>query len=287
MSRTLVITGAAGGVGGALTRRAIDRGDRVFATARTLEELAEFGADVTPISINIADDKSVAAGFEAIGAALAGGKLDAVIHCAGVAPHAAVELTTPAAFAEILNINAVGSFRVLLASMPLLRQSGGRCILIASLWARTGGPLLAGYAASKHAISALADSARREAPGFDISVIELGVVRTSMLLSQRERASGDDQLGRYAAQYAAYRALTVKSEPSALDPEKAARGIERALTDARPKPRYRVGNDSKAVSFITWLLPASIVDALFAKLVPSGKPGVNLVSSAVPQGDRS
>lgn len=272
MSKTILITGAAGGIGEALVTRARVAGHRVFAAARRLDQLEAYAqsSTVTPVAMDVGDTASVASAFAAIDEALAGAPLDAVIHSAAIAPFGTVEYTDSETFASILNINAVGSYRILRESLPRLRGHDGRLILISSLWSRTGGPLLSGYAASKHAIGGMADAARRETSdqGVHISIIELGVVVTKMLTGQqasfdaRAASLSDAEKAQYGRLYAKYLDLVRKTEKTALSAEDAARLIEKPLYARKPKARYRVGVDAKAISLMSKILPDSVFDSL-------------------------
>jgi NAD(P)-dependent dehydrogenase (short-subunit alcohol dehydrogenase family) len=184
--RTILITGAGSGMGRELARRALARGDRVIAAVLNRDEALAIGgpADrLAVIEIDVGSSASVDAGFLEVDRALAGAPLDLVIHCAAIAPSGALEVEPLETFERTLNVNVVGSARVLRQSLPRLRGSHGRILLFASLWGKVAGPMLSAYCASKHAIEAIADSVRRETEGqgVDIVLIEPGVVRTNMV----------------------------------------------------------------------------------------------------------
>lgn len=269
---TVLITGAGHGIGHELANRAVARKDTVFAVVRRGEDASRFAPapNLHVIVMDVADTRSVAAGFEQVDSLLSGEPLNAIVHAAGISRPSAIELAPVAEFEQALNTNALGSLRVLKAAIPRLRGHGGRLLILTSLWGKTSGALLGAYCASKHAIESLADTARRETAGMNlhIVVIEPGVVRTSMLSSQPgetqsllSRMSNDEEL-LYGSLYRRYVKLTAGADRTAISTTRCAEHIEKALFAPRPRTRYRVGTDSKIVCFLAWLLPDRLMDAL-------------------------
>jgi NAD(P)-dependent dehydrogenase (short-subunit alcohol dehydrogenase family) len=270
--RVILVTGAGGGIGRVLVGRLCSRGISVIASGRRLDQMADLAAaGAELVSMDVGDDTSVRTAFEHM-SKLFDGKIDAVVHCAAIAPLGTVEFTSPQSVAELLNVNTLGALRVLQASLPRLRKSaGGRFIFVSSLWGRISGPFVSTYAASKHAIEALADSVRRETRGqnIHISVVEPGVVKTNMLTNQlgdlekKSAALGAEERAIYGKMYQAHAKLLVKAERAAITAEKCAIVLEKCLDSRHPRPRYRVGPDSKVLVALGRHLPDSVLDALF------------------------
>lgn len=269
---TLLITGAARGIGHELARRAVARGDRVFAVVRKAADRARFEVSdrLHVVVMDVADSASVEQGFAEVDGLLAGASLDAVVNCAALAPPSVLELTSVADFEQVLNTNAVGSFRILKASIPRMRDRGGRIILVTSLWGRASGPLLGAYCASKHAIESLADTARRETAGMDLHVIiaQPGVVKTDMYRDNMPATESliaglsPEQNALYGSLHKRYFKTVNGAAGTAITVEQAAAGIEKAIFARRPKTRYQVGMDAKLVCFLNWLLPDRWMDAV-------------------------
>ena len=276
MTRTLLITGAGSGMGHEVARRALARGDRVIATVLPGES-----PDLTPgpqlsiIEMDVGDDASVISGFASADRLLAGKPLNILIHCAGISPSGAVEVEPISVLQRTLNINAVGSARVLQQALPRLRASGGRILLFASLWGKVGGPMLSAYCASKHAIEAIVDSARREThgQGIDIVLLEPGVVRTHMVAAtvtgSRSGADTLDDAHRelYGDLYEKFARMIDRESTGGVSVEQAADVIERAAFATRPKTRYRIGNDAKAVVALSRILSDRALDGVFRSLL--------------------
>jgi NAD(P)-dependent dehydrogenase (short-subunit alcohol dehydrogenase family) len=269
---SILITGAARGIGHELASRAAARGDLVFAVVRKDADRGRFGghANLHVVLMDVADSDSVESGFAEVDRLLAGRSLDAIINAAAISRPSAIEIAPLSEFEQILNTNALGSLRILKAAIPRLRGHGGRLILVTSLWGKTSGALLGAYCASKHAIESLADTARRETQGMNLHIIlvEPGVVKTDMLSTQGPET--ESLIGRmsasqeslYGSLYRRYAKLTQAAGGTAISTTQCAREIEKALFAVRPRTRYRVGRDAKIVCFLAWALPDRWMDAL-------------------------
>lgn len=279
---SILITGAASGIGLALARRALARGDTVFALDRNSVDLANFGPDTAklhPVLMDVSDTAAVERGFAQVDALLAGRPLDQVVNAAGISPSATLELVSVEECERVMNVNALGSLRVLKASIPRLRGHGGRIVLLTSLLGQVTTALVGAYSASKHAVEAYADAARRETAGMNLHIIiaEPGVVKTSMSAGvsvdteRRLQQMSAEQDRLYGAMYRRYLKLVAGGSGNAITAEQAAQSIEKALFATRPATRYRFGLDSKLVCFLDWLLPDRWMDGLLG-LAVNNKP---------------
>lgn len=275
--RSMLITGASSGIGRELVNRAVARGDRVFAAVRSQKDFESFGnqVDLHPILMDVSSTESVANGFAQIDTKLAGAPLNVVINCAAACPLGALEVQSIEVIEQTLNTNAVGSARILRESLPRLRGHNGRIVLVTSLWGKVSGPMLSAYCSSKFAIEAIADATRREINGQDVHVIlvEPGVVRTRMVSTQVAGAKEATQnlpaqhTTVYREMYRKYAAMIEKNSGGGVSADECAAGIERAAFAAKPKARYRIGGDSKAITLLARLLPDSALDGLFRKML--------------------
>ncbi len=271
---TILITGAARGIGHELVMRALARQQTVFAMVRKDSDRARFPASsrLHLVLMDVADTASVEEAFAEVDRLLAGRTLDAIINAAAISRPSAIEIAPVSEFERTMNTNALGSLRVLRAAIPRLRGHGGRLLLLTSLWGKASGALLGAYCASKHAIESLADTARRETAGMNLHIIliEPGVVNTAMLSTQPAEtkslinAMSADQDALYGSLYRRYAALTAKASGTAISSTQCSEKIEKALFARRPRTRYRVGRDARIVCFLAWLLPDRWMDALMA-----------------------
>ena len=127
MSRRVLITGGASGIGAATAARFQEEGCRVAALDVDEAALAACCADVG-VRCDVADEASVVAGVAAAAEALGG--LDVVVAAAGVASRGAVDRCTPEEFDRVMGINVRGVYLTCRAAVPHLRAAGGGAIVV-------------------------------------------------------------------------------------------------------------------------------------------------------------
>ncbi|MCH2556586.1 MAG: SDR family NAD(P)-dependent oxidoreductase [Alcanivorax sp.] len=198
MGKVRLITGASGGIGGALTRRCLEAGDTVFAVSRrpvSGEARAAYEEQrLIPVAADLTREADIAALMERV--AGAGEALDSLIHCAGVlhdeahglAPEKRLEDLDGAALAHAFALNASAPMLLAKHGLPLLRRR--QRAVFASLSARVGSIAdnrLGGwyaYRASKAAqnqfIRTFAVEARRRVPGLVVLALHPGTVDTAL-----------------------------------------------------------------------------------------------------------
>lgn len=193
MSRAVLVTGAAGGIGRALTEALLARGDRVLATdvrAAALEDLAApaAGALVT----RALDVRDPLAWQEAVEAAVAAfGRLDVLFNVAGYLRPGRLHELAVADIDRHLDINVKGVIHgTRAAALAMLPRRAGHIVNIGSMASLTPVPGLNLYAASKFAVRGFSLSVAGElAPhGIAVTVVCPDAVETPMLDLQRGHA---------------------------------------------------------------------------------------------------
>ncbi|MGA2519368.1 MAG: SDR family oxidoreductase [Acidimicrobiales bacterium] len=273
---SILITGASTGIGQACAV-AFDRlGWDVFAGVRRDEDgrrLAAGASDrLRPVILDVTDMSSVEAAAKEIDVAVGEAGLTAVVNNAGIAVGGPVEYLAVDEWRRQFDVNVIGPVAVTRAVLPSIRRSGrrGRVVFIGSIGGRVANPFVAPYAASKHAIEAIAESMRHElAPtGIRTVVIEPGAVRTPIW--DKGQSDADDieagmpaeGLERYGAAIGALRKAMQFQARTGVDPSVVAGVVERAVTSPKPAARYVVGRDAKAMAIAIRFLPDGARDAL-------------------------
>ena len=146
-NKVVLVTGAAGGIGGAICRAIGQAGG--LALASDLEGHTDVALDVTSeddwrrVHDDIARDH---------------GRLDGLVNAAGVVALGTVEELDLGTWRRVLNINLDGTFLGCKYAMPLLRRNGGAIVNLSSVSGLIGGHNLAAYNASKGGVSLLTKS---------------------------------------------------------------------------------------------------------------------------------
>lgn len=232
--RTVVVSGASGGVGRRCCARFLAAGDRVVALGRNPIALTALrdalGSDRLEVrTCDIGDEDAVRATFGALD-----GTPDVLVNNAGIARSAPLGRTTLAEWDEHLRVNATGPFLCTREVLDGMRERGsGAIVSVASTVGRVGSPYTAAYAASKHAAVGLmrVASAELAGSGATANAVCPTFIDTAMTAASIERIV--DRTGRDADD--ARRALGRQSPLGRLlDPDEvAATVVWLASTDAR------------------------------------------------------
>ncbi|WP_418002811.1 SDR family NAD(P)-dependent oxidoreductase [Mycobacterium sp. PDNC021] len=258
--RSVLITGAGGGLGGSTASMFAARGWTVFGADLVPPPAS---ADLVPIAMDVTDLDSIDQAVHLIEKHCPDG-LDAVVNFAGVLDIAPLVEIPDERMCRILDINVLGTYRVNKAAFPLVQRRRGRIINISSEtgWQR-GVPLGGPYAMTKHAIEAYSDALRRELMfvGVRVVVIQPGPFQTTLtqgITDAFARAvipgSPFAPLVRKAA------AVGAQAHRRAHDPELLARVVWKAATSKHPDIRYSVRPDLQRS--LLHLLPTALADQL-------------------------
>ena len=163
--RTVIITGAARGIGAGSARRLHAKGANVALVGLEPDRLEALAAELGPdrAAVFVADTTDVAALERAVGGAIARfGGIDVGIANAGIQMTGAVATAPAGSVERTLAVNLLGVWRTDRALLAPITSRGGYLLNIASLAAASHAPLMAAYAASKAGVEAFTDSLRIE-----------------------------------------------------------------------------------------------------------------------------
>jgi NADP-dependent 3-hydroxy acid dehydrogenase YdfG len=177
------ITGASRGFGRVWAEAALQRGDKVAATARQLASIADltatYGANVLPIELDVTNPEQVK---QAVAQAHAHfGRLDVVLNNAGYSLVGTIEEASLDDIRALYETNVYGAVAVIQAALPLLRAQGSGHILgTSSGLGHVTSPVIGYYCSSKWAFEAIHESLAAEVAQFGIrvTIIEPGAYAT-------------------------------------------------------------------------------------------------------------
>lgn len=264
--KSILVTGASGGIGRATVEALARDGHQVFAGMRNPSGLFDPLPSVTEVQLDVTDRASIVASRNAIESAT--GALDGLVNNAGIIVQGPIELVTPEEWHRQFEVNVFGPILVLQEFLPLIRSRPGRIVNVSAPTARIAIPYMAPISASKAALSSLSNALRIElAPwGVPVSVIEPGSTETDIFNKAADDAQrtlvalAPDRLRPYQRQMEAVAAASAKQKLDKVAPVAAA--IRNALLDRRPRRRYTVGS-ARTLAMLT-KMPAGVRESLIA-----------------------
>lgn len=172
-----LVTGAAGGIGSAVARVLHEAGAALVLADRVPVEVPYEAMTVTG---DLGLEEPNARMFEQIGQRH--GRLDILVHAAGVRQDGVVWKMTADAWRSVLRDNLESAFYLVRGAVPLMRERGGSIVLISSINGERGKFGQSNYAASKAGLIGLGRSAARELGRFDIrvNIVAPGMIETPM-----------------------------------------------------------------------------------------------------------
>jgi NAD(P)-dependent dehydrogenase (short-subunit alcohol dehydrogenase family) len=178
MSRTVVVTGGAAGIGRGAVERFVAEGDKVVVLDRDADALASLHDElgVRGIAVDVGDRAALAAAAEQLDS------VDVLVCAAGVQRYGTVVDTPPEVFDEVMAVNVAGVFFACQAFVPKLPR-GGSVVVVASVQAYAAQKSVAAYSMGKGALLALvrAMAVDHAAEGIRVNAVCPGSVDTPML----------------------------------------------------------------------------------------------------------
>jgi NAD(P)-dependent dehydrogenase (short-subunit alcohol dehydrogenase family) len=269
---SVLVTGAARGIGRSIAEHLANSGWDVIAGVRTQRDAdAITGANPQRISA-VYLDVTDAAQLEQLDAALPV-RLDAVVNNAGIVVSGPMESLDSDDWRTQLEVNVIGQLAVTRAVLPRLRASRGRVVFISSVNGQLSMPLIGAYAASKFALEAAAAAMRMELRPWGISVVVVEPAQTDTdlwrkadsIVEETEQALTPEHRALYARHITGFKKSIPMSQRIAVAPEKVSAAVEQALTTRRPRARYVVGWGPKLQMALMTNLPTRVRDVLLRK----------------------
>ncbi len=274
--RSVLITGTSSGFGLVATVELARRGWQVVATMRNPAKRGPLDAAVAAAAVtdrvhveplDVTVSSSIESGWRRA-LEIAGGRLDAIVHNAGVAVAGAFEDLPNDQERRVMETNFWGVLALTRVALPTLRaQRAGRILIVSSNSAYTGEPANSIYCASKWAVEGWAESLAFEVSpfGLDVVLVEPGPYRTEIWGSSPrvlpEGSAYTAYLGRLE------KAIDQRVVKQARDPQEVAVVIADALEAKRPRFRYPVSPQARLGLLLRGVLPTSWHRRLVSRLL--------------------
>lgn len=176
-SKQVLITGGTSGIGRAIALAFAAQGDQVVATGVAEAEVQAAGKDplIRKVLLDVRNTEQIAQLIATLP------RLDVLVNCAGIIRRGGAE-HDPAVFAEVLEVNLIGTMRICTAAHSLLKESRGCVLNTASMLSFFGSGIAPAYSASKGGIAQLTKSlAIAWAPdGIRVNAIAPGWIETPL-----------------------------------------------------------------------------------------------------------
>jgi NAD(P)-dependent dehydrogenase (short-subunit alcohol dehydrogenase family) len=274
-SKAVLITGCSSGIGYATAEELLDRGWKVYATARkpeTVSVLEAKGAKL--LALDVTDEESMRHAVDAV--TEAEGAVGVLINNAGYSQNGAVESVPLDEVRRQFETNVFGLIRMCQLVLPGMREQGwGKIVNLGSMGGRLTFPGGGLYHATKYSLEAISDALRYEVAGFgvDVILIEPGLITTNF---EQTSVKGVPQEGPYAEfnrKVAKATENAYKGPMSKLGsgPEAVAKTIAKALEAKRPKARYPVTPSAHLMINQRRLTPDRVWDLMMRAQFPRPK----------------
>lgn len=258
----VLITGASGGVGTALTRALSDAGWRVIPAMRSPVGDA--------IQLDVTDADSIARAAATVAERTGHDGLAGLVNNAGIIVDGPLELVPVHALRRQFEVNVIGQMAVTQAFLPLLRRGRGTIVNVGAASGRVTLPMAGSISASKTALESLTDALRMELKhqGVGVTIVEPGMLRTEIFDKAAASAAADGYAGSettqrlYAPAMEAVREAMAGIEPAPVDG--VVDVIVKALSSGRPAARYVVGRDARQIVLLR-RLPQGLRDRLLMR----------------------
>ncbi|HEX5796166.1 MAG TPA: SDR family NAD(P)-dependent oxidoreductase, partial [Geminicoccaceae bacterium] len=192
--RTALVTGASGGIGGAIARQLHGQGARVVLSGRRREALDELATLLGErVAVEPCELGAAGAADGLIRAVEAGGGLDILVNNAGLTRDGLALRLKDEDWQTVLDVNLSAGFRLIRSALRgMVRRRFGRIVNITSIVGHTGNPGQANYAAAKAGLVGMSKALAAEvaARGITVNCVAPGFIETAMTdaLGEEQRA---------------------------------------------------------------------------------------------------
>lgn len=237
------ITGTSRGFGRVWTEAALERGDKVVATARKLASIddlnTKYGENVLTLEMDVTNEEQVKAAVAKAHAHF--GRLDIVLNNAGYSLVSTIEEASADDVRALYETNVLGPLAVIKAALPLLREQGnGHIIGVSSNLGHIVLPVIGYYCSSKWAFEAIHESLAAEVKpfGIKVTIVEPGAYATEFGSQESLKfAAGLDIYADFKQQFFGQLTTFERGNPAATPPS-----LFKMVDADNPPLRFNLGS---------------------------------------------
>jgi NAD(P)-dependent dehydrogenase (short-subunit alcohol dehydrogenase family) len=246
--KTWLITGASSGLGYALAKYVLEKGDRVVMGARTLTAMSDLAArfpdTALALTLDVTRPEHRTAAVEQAESRFGG--TDVLVNNAGIDFLGAIEEQDERDYRNLFEVNFFAAVALLRRVLPGMRlRKRGTIVNVSSMDGLASLPVNGYYSSSKFALEGLTEALWQEIEplGLRAMLIEPGSFRTG--IEQRTKFSGA-AIAEYAATSGAFRAAVASATPDMFpgDPVRAAAAVYEVVISNRPRHWVILGSDA-------------------------------------------
>lgn len=194
-NRVVFLTGGARGIGAATAELLVERGARVALVDRDAEAAQQLAARLGERTRAYVTDVCDLGELEKTAAAVVDqfGGIDVTVANAGISgPISTIEAIDPAAFRQVIEVNLLGVWHTMRATLPHVLERDGYLLAVASVAAALPTPTFAAYGASKAAVEAFGRALRLElaATGTRVGIAYFGLIESDLVRGLRTQPAG-------------------------------------------------------------------------------------------------
>ncbi len=240
---TALVVGATSGFGKAIAEEYHSNGYKVYGFGRNIPE----SSTITYIRMDVTDEQSVESALAQVFSQE--DKVDVLVNCAGhgiAGPSEEIPMRT---IEQTMNVNFLGTVRVIQKVLPYMRKAGGGTIVnFSSIGGIIALPFQAFYSASKYAIEAFSESLAIEVKPFGIKVVimEPGDFKTNAARNRSVVKPPTNSV--YHKRLITFFEYLDTRVDKGGDPKRLARKVRQLSEKKYPKLRYRYGSVAECVT---------------------------------------
>ena len=256
--KTILVSGASGGIGKAGVEILAKNGFIVYAGGLNNSEISELGRihqNIKPIALDVTDESSISNVIECIRTEMNDRSLFGIWANAGVTYVSSFKNMNLEQIRKVVEVNLLGNMLFIHSALPFLKRNESRVVLTGSATGMFAAPAASVYSATKWALEGFCDALRIELSrsGIALSLVQPGLVKTGMTEGAKSSVEAlleglsDQDRDDYAPLVNKISQLSVAAS---TPPSHVAGAVLDAFASRKPKIRYRSGIDVKATAVL-------------------------------------